>query len=111
MGFAKSSHNRLIPSKRTFKTFSKTWDPDVVERAHRVCLGDGRGQVRVDAERLVRGHVGARRVLHAAEAALLPNARRVPAMNQRLVLVGVPRARDCGLTSDFGGGCLRWRQS
>ena len=103
--------NGLWVVSRALATFCKTWDPDVVERAHRVCLGDGRGQVRVDAERLVRGHVGARRVLHAAEAALLPNARRVPAMNQRLVLVGVPRARDCGLTSDFGGGCLRWRQS
>jgi len=67
---------------------TRAWDPDVVERAHRVCLGDGRGQVRVDAERLVRGHVGARRVLHAAEAALLPNARRVPLILEVVVSAG-----------------------
>ena len=35
------------------------------------------GEVRVDAER-VGAAVGARRVLDAAEAALLPNACRVP---------------------------------
>ena len=64
--------------QKELETVSKTWDPDVVERASRVDRGAGYGIVRVDAERLVRGHVGAGRVLHAAEAALLPDASRVP---------------------------------